>query len=44
MILREVQSLEDMMVILNLRTLGDIVAEFSEYVHNLLTDNRHRMP
>ncbi len=44
MVLREIQRLEDMVVILDLRTLGNIVAEFSEYVHNLLADNRHRMP
>ena len=44
MVQREVQRLEHMVVILDLRSLGHIVAEFSEYVHNLLTDNRHRMP
>ena len=41
---REIQSLEHMIVVLNLRALGHIIAELSEYVHDLLTDNRHRMP
>ena len=44
MVQREVQRLEHMVVILDLWSLGHIVAEFSEYVNDLLTDNRHRMP
>ena len=43
-VLREVESLEDVVVILDLGTLGNIIPEFSEYVDNLLAHNRNRMP
>ena len=40
---REVESLEYMPVVLDLRTFSNIIAELAEDVHDLLARNRHRM-
>ena len=40
---REVQCLENVVVILDFRTFCDIVAEFAEDFHNLLSRDGHRM-
>ena len=40
---REIESLENMPVILYLRTFCNIISEFAEYAHDFLTCYRHRM-
>ena len=43
MVGREVQGLKHVVVVLDFRTLGHVVAELAENVHNLLPDDGNRM-
>ena len=43
MIRREVQCLEYMIVILDLRTFGNVISELAEYIDYLLSGYRYRM-